>query len=47
MVLARDVRNAMGVLIAPAGTNITRTTVEQLARLLGAAASLEVNEIAA
>ncbi|MGE0398441.1 MAG: hypothetical protein AB7T06_17175 [Kofleriaceae bacterium] len=47
MVLARDVRNAMGVLIAPAGTNITRTTVEQLSRLLGETASLEVNEIAA
>jgi hypothetical protein len=47
MVLARDVRNSMGVLIAPAGTNITRTTVEQLSRLLGATANLEVNEIAA
>jgi DNA-binding response OmpR family regulator len=47
MVLARDVRNAMGVLIAPAGTNITRTTVEQLGRLLGATANLEVNEMAA
>lgn len=47
MVLARDVRNSMGVLIAPAGTNVTRTTVEQLARLLGATANLEVNEIAA
>jgi hypothetical protein len=34
MVLARDVRNAMGVLIAPAGTNMTRTTCEQLARIL-------------
>jgi hypothetical protein len=47
MVLARDVRNAMGMLIAPAGTNITRTTVEQLSRLLGATANLEVTEIAA
>jgi DNA-binding response OmpR family regulator len=47
MVLSRDVRNAMGVLIAPAGTNITRTTVEQLSRILGDMASLEVNEIAA
>lgn len=47
MVLARDVRNAMGVLVAPAGTNITRTTVEQLSRILGAAANLEINEIAA
>jgi hypothetical protein len=47
MVLARDVRNAMGTLIAPAGTNLTRTTVEQLSRILGAAASLEVTEIAA
>lgn len=47
MVLSRDVRNAMGVLIAPAGTNLTRTTVDQLGRLLAATASLEVSEIAA
>lgn len=47
MVLARDVRNAMGMLIAPAGTNITRTTCEQLSRILGESASLEVSEIAA
>jgi len=47
MVLATDVRNPNGVLIAPAGTNLTTTTVEQLARLLGAHATVEVNEIAA
>ncbi len=47
MVLARDVRNSMGVLVAPAGTNVTRTTVEQLSRILGATANLEVNDIAA
>ena len=47
MVLARDVRNPNGVLIAPAGTNLTTTTVEQLARLLGAHATVEVNDIAA
>lgn len=47
MVLASDVRNLNGVLIAPAGTNLTTTTVEQLARLLGSHATVEVNEIAA
>jgi len=47
MVIARDVRNQMGMLIVPAGTNLTRTTVEQLGRLLDATATLEVTDVAA
>jgi hypothetical protein len=35
MVLARDVVNATGMLLVAAGTYITRTTAEQLARLVG------------
>lgn len=47
MVLARDVRNPHGLLIAAAGTNLTRTTVERLARLLGATATVEIADAAA
>ncbi|HEY4177282.1 MAG TPA: hypothetical protein VGM90_10635 [Kofleriaceae bacterium] len=46
MILARDVLNSIGTLIAPAGTSVTRTTVEQLARILGTATTLEVSDAA-
>ncbi|HEY4056014.1 MAG TPA: hypothetical protein VGM39_05370 [Kofleriaceae bacterium] len=47
MVVARDVHNAVGVLVVPAGTSLTRNTVDQLGRILGAAANVEVNDAAA
>ena len=47
MVLARDVMNSNGLLTVPAGTALTRATVQQLGRVLGAIGSYEVNEAAA
>jgi hypothetical protein len=36
MVLAKDVRSATGLLLVAAGTNLTKSTVQQLARFLDA-----------
>lgn len=44
MVLARDVLNPMGVLLVPSGAHVTRTTAEQINRLLGPTASIEVTD---
>ncbi|HEY4056535.1 MAG TPA: hypothetical protein VGM39_07990 [Kofleriaceae bacterium] len=44
MVLARDVLNPMGVLLVPSGVHVTRTTAEQINRLLGPTASIEVTD---
>ncbi len=47
MVLAHDLHTSNGLLLASAGTRLTRTTADRLARLLGGAARLEVANAAA
>jgi len=42
MILAHDVRNEGGILLAPAGSRLTSTSAAKLAKLLGARFFLEV-----
>ncbi|MBK7395712.1 MAG: hypothetical protein IPJ34_05250 [Myxococcales bacterium] len=42
MVLARDLKNEAGVLLIPAGTRLTSSTVDRLTKLLGATFLVEV-----
>lgn len=42
MVIARDLKNEAGVLLIPAGTRLTSSTVERLTKLLGATFLVEV-----
>jgi DNA-binding response OmpR family regulator len=44
MVVARDVRNAAGMLLLSAGTSLTATTIERLQRFLASNVSVEVAE---
>lgn len=46
MVLADDVRNPMGVLIAPRGMHLTASTIRRLHGVLGATAPLRVSNVA-
>lgn len=45
MVLADDVRNPLGVLIAPRGTYLTESTIKRLYGVLNAATSLRVSNV--
>jgi hypothetical protein len=42
MILAHDVRNESGILLAPAGSRLTATTANKLAQMLGPRFFLEV-----
>jgi CheY-like chemotaxis protein len=46
MVLADDVRNPLGVLIAPRGMHLTASTIKRLQGVLGRTASLRVSNVA-
>lgn len=46
MVLARDLKNEAGVLLVPAGTRLTSSTVERLAKLLGGTFLVDVADAA-
>jgi hypothetical protein len=46
MVLADDVRNPLGVLIAPRGTHLTESAIKRLYGVLGGSTSLRVSNVA-
>jgi hypothetical protein len=46
MVIARDVMNSAGLLLASAGTYLTRISAERLAKLAGPATLVDVTEVA-